>query len=273
MVCPNRCSHCPSCTSAFSSAWSLAESVARRLEALSDENAEPELRQIGLPLDDPTGDLVRADEPPVWPEDLHFEDVHRERRLLAGLLAAARAAGRAESKIHRLNALLRRTREPAVVFTEYRDTLAHVRSQLVRPSVVLHGGLTRNERAAALAAFAASADPVLLATDAAAEGLNLHEHCRLIVNLELPWNPMRLEQRIGRVDRIGQRRVVHAFHLIAADIGEVRLAERLRRRVAVATDALGAPNPLDDERALARFVLRREDDDGIRDAAPERCRD
>ena len=47
---------------------------------------------------------------------------------------------------------------------------------------------------------------VLLATDAAGEGLNLHHNCRVVVNLELPWNPMRLEQRIGRVDRIGQTR-------------------------------------------------------------------
>ena len=119
-----------------------------------------------------------------------------------------------------------------MVFTEYRDTLQHVRQSLQRPALVLHGGLTRDERAAVLTSFARDPFGLLLATDAAAEGLNLHHHCRLVVNLELPWNPMRLEQRIGRVDRIGQRRTVHAFHLVADGTGEMRLLARLRSRVA-----------------------------------------
>jgi hypothetical protein len=66
---------------------------------------------------------------------------------------------------------------------------------------------------------------------------------------------MRIEQRIGRVDRIGQRRTVHAFHLIAVGTGEMRLLERLRTRVARAKADLGAPDPLDDERHLARLVM------------------
>src|SRR5207249_4056200 len=86
---------------------------------------------------------------------------------------------------------------------------------------------------------------LLLATDAAGEGLNLHRRCRVVINLELPWNPMRLEQRIGRVDRIGQRRAVHVFHLIGADTGETRLLDELRARVARAHAAVGTPDPLD----------------------------
>ena len=97
---------------------------------------------------------------------------------------------------------------------------------------------------------------MLLATDAAGEGLNLHHTCRLVINLELPWNPMRLEQRIGRVDRIGQRRTVHAFHLIAGGTGESRLLARLRARVASAQAEFGAPDPFaDDERLMAQFVI------------------
>jgi hypothetical protein len=65
------------------------------------------------------------------------------------------------------------------------------------------------------------------------------------VNLELPWNPMRLEQRIGRVDRIGQTLTVHAFHLIGRDTGELRLLDELRSRIAHAQSAIGAPDPLD----------------------------
>src|SRR5206468_2764994 len=129
----------------------------------------------------------------------------------------AREAARHETKIARLVRLLEVLREPVVVFTEYRDTLLHLQRRLGFSAAALHGGLTRDERSAALADFASGRRRVLLATDAAGEGLNLHQACRVVVNLELPWNPMRLEQRIGRVDRIGQRRTVHAFHLIARD--------------------------------------------------------
>jgi superfamily II DNA/RNA helicase len=75
--------------------------------------------------------------------------------------------------------------------------------------------MDRFERAAAISRFNGGGARVLLATDAAAEGLNLQQRCRLVINLELPWNPMRLEQRIGRVDRIGQQRTVHAINLLA----------------------------------------------------------
>ncbi len=73
-------------------------------------------------------------------------------------------------------------------------------------SAALHGGLSRTERRAVVDRFSSGACAVLLATDAAGQGLNLHVACRVVVNLELPWSPTRLEQRIGRVDRIGQTR-------------------------------------------------------------------
>src|SRR4029453_15599911 len=95
------------------------------------------------------------------------------------------------------------------------------------PIVILHGGMTRDERSAALDEFDRRSRLVLLATDAAGEGLNLKGGCRLVGNLELPWNPMRLEQRIGRVDRIGQTRTVHAIHLVAEATGEMRILDAL----------------------------------------------
>src|SRR5262249_5327327 len=140
-------------------------------------------------------------------------DASHERELLRELAAAARLAARHETKIAAIVRLLDRVQEPVVVFTEYRDTLRHLQRAIGRPAAVLHGGLAREERAAALDEFVSGRCSILLATDAAGEGLNLHQTCRLVVNLELPWNPMRLEQRIGRVDRIGQRRTVHAIHL------------------------------------------------------------
>ena len=260
---------------AFSSAWSLAESVERRVAALAPATTSPELQDVGLqlalPLDDPSGEAIGADQPPLWPDDLALADRALERRLLTPLLFAARLASRAESKLRRLAVLLRRVREPAVVFTEYRDTLLHLRQHLTRSSIVLHGALTRDQRSAALAAFASSPSAILLATDAAAEGLNLHRHCRLVINLELPWNPMRLEQRIGRVDRIGQTRTVHAFHLVAADAGELRIAERLRGRLAIAAADIAVPNPLGDEQ-LARAFLNGGRHHGARDAGSSRRR-
>jgi hypothetical protein len=75
------------------------------------------------------------------------------------------------------------------------------------------------ERADATAAFNERAS-LLLATDAASEGLNLHSRCRLVIHFELPWNPTRLEQRAGRVDRIGQLRRVHEALLVADDTAE-----------------------------------------------------
>jgi len=129
---------------------------------------------------------------------------------------------------------------------------------------LLHGGLNREERSTVLAAFARDPLGLLLATDAAAEGLNLHHHCRLVINLELPWNPMRLEQRIGRVDRIGQPRTVHAFHLIARGTGEAGLLTHLRERVAAAQADIGTADPLGDERTVARLVMEgmNDSDDG-----------
>ena len=80
-------------------------------------------------------------------------------------------------------------------------------------------------------AFTSGAADLLLATDAGAEGLNLQDRCRLVVNLELPWNPTRLEQRIGRVDRIGQTRTVHAINLFAVGTAESTVLAGLLRRV------------------------------------------
>jgi len=239
---------------ALSSPYSLAQSVARRLATLTDAPAD---KQLLLPLDG-LGDTDAADATPEWTLALALHDPTRERGLLESIARAARAATKHDTKVAALRRLLRRVNEPAIVFTEFRDTLVHVAAELHQPCVLLHGGLGANERAAALATFSSGHATLLLTTDAAGEGLNLHHTCRLVINLELPWNPMRLEQRIGRVDRIGQRRRVHVFHLIAHDTGEYRLLERLRERIARAGQAIGAPDPLattnDDEQA-AKYVI------------------
>jgi superfamily II DNA or RNA helicase len=240
---------------ALSSAQSLAISVERRLAMLTPERRNG-FWQLDLPLADPGGELDSHDRAPGWTADLALGDETRERRMLLELAEAARAAVGHESKLSAIVRLLNRVAERIVIFTEYRDTLLHLRTVLKRPAAILHGGLTREERTAAIEQFVSGSRRLLLATDAAGEGLNLHHGCRIVINLELPWNPMRLEQRIGRVDRIGQRRTVHAFHLIARDTSEPRVLERLKARVALARHDIGAANPIeDDERTVAKSVI------------------
>jgi superfamily II DNA or RNA helicase len=248
---------------ALSSAWSLAESVERRIRTITcDDAAGP--AQMALPLVDSDGDFTPEDQPPLWPADLSLADAALERGLLTGLALAARQASLRESKITALVRLLRRVDDRVIVFTEYRDTLEHVRRAVGSRAITLHGGMSRDHRAAALDRFARAAGAVLLATDAAGEGLNLQEACRFVVNLELPWNPMRLEQRIGRVDRIGQRRAVHASHLVARETGEAAILGRLRERLSAAKAAIDVPDPLggrDEELRLARLVVTGDADD------------
>ena len=252
---------------ALSSAWALAQSLERRLDTLSRVDSGADAEQLTLPLGDPDGELTLADQAPLWPMGVGLADSARERRMLGSLLAAARSAAAHETKLHALARLLRRSNERALVFTEYRDTLAHIRSALAQPAALSawrpHPQSSASQRSTD---FSSGRCRILLATDAAGEGLNLQDGCRLVVNLELPWNPMRLEQRIGRVDRIGQRRTVHAVHLIGAGTGETRILARLQARIAKARTEIGAPDPVgaDEELAVAQLVLA-----GTADAQPE----
>ena len=97
------------------------------------------------------------------------------------------------------------------------------------PAVTYHGGLARAEKDAAIAAFAAQA-PVLLSTEAAGEGRNL-QFCHVMVNFDLPWNPMQIEQRLGRIHRIGQRHDVLLTNLVARGTLEDRLLEVLQAKI------------------------------------------
>lgn len=228
---------------ALSSAASLVRSLERRAEALFDLPMSE--TQLALPF---AGLALPEEESPEDAEPFGalaapgLDDARRERGMLTRLIAASRLAARAESKTARLHRLLCRAREPAIVFTEYRDTVRSVALALesLGKVVTLHGALGRSERSQAAREFTAGNARVLVATDAAGEGLNLHPRCRLVVNLELPWNPLRLEQRIGRVDRLGQQRRAHAVHLVARSTAEERIVERLVLRQALARQSLGA---------------------------------
>jgi superfamily II DNA or RNA helicase len=239
---------------ALSSARALEQSIERRLNGLGADQIDS--RQLFLPLPDPGGEFDASDQAPDWLAGQALNDAALEGHLLRAVATAAKHAAIAETKCGAILRLLRRVREPVVIFTEYRDTLLHLRHQLDQSASLLHGGLTREERATAIDDFVSGRRRILLATDAGGEGLNLHHRCRIVINLELPWNPMRLEQRIGRVDRIGQSRTVHVFHLIARGTGESRILERLKARIARARQDITAADPVeDDEQEVAEIVM------------------
>ncbi len=136
-------------------------------------------------------------------------------------------------------------RRKLIVFTEHRDTLNYLllrtRDTLGSEEAVvaIHGGTNRDDRRKIQESFRNNPDVlVLLATDAAGEGVNL-QNANLMVNYDLPWNPNRMEQRFGRIHRIGQREVCHLWNLVAAQTREGEVFRRLLEKLDIEREALG----------------------------------
>lgn len=132
-----------------------------------------------------------------------------------------------------------------VIFTEHRDTLSYLKERIQtligKPEsiVCIHGSMGREERMRTQEAFRHHPEVrVLIATDAAGEGINL-QRAHLMVNYDLPWNPNRLEQRFGRIHRIGQTEVCHLWNLIAEETREGEVYRRLLEKMNEARAALG----------------------------------
>ncbi|WP_208722095.1 helicase-related protein [Rhodococcus qingshengii] len=132
-----------------------------------------------------------------------------------------------------------------IIFTEHRDTLDYLQgrigSLLGRPETVkaIHGGVRRGERRQITEEFTKNhACQILLATDAAGEGLNL-QAAHLMVNYDLPWNPNRIEQRFGRIHRIGQEEVCRLWNLVAANTREGEVFTRLLGKIEEQRKAYG----------------------------------
>jgi SNF2 family DNA or RNA helicase len=132
-----------------------------------------------------------------------------------------------------------------VIFTEHRDTLNYLEQRITtllgrkEAVVIIHGGIGREERLKVQESFKHDPDvQVLLATDAAGEGINL-QRAHLMVNYDLPWNPNRLEQRFGRIHRIGQTEVCHLWNLVADDTREGDVYRKLLEKLEQARQALG----------------------------------
>ncbi len=167
-----------------------------------------------------------------------------EARLLAQMGRWAEAAAtRADSKARQLIAWLHEQVKPdgrwsdrrVIVFTEYRDTQKWLQTLLAAEGLTqggrllpLYGGMQSDERERIKAAFQAGPDVspvrILLATDAASEGIDLQLHCHRLIHYEIPWNPNRMEQRHGRIDRHGQRYPPQVYHFAPAGYDQRAIA-------------------------------------------------
>ena len=136
-------------------------------------------------------------------------------------------------------------RQKLIIFTEHRDTLYYLMRRITtllgrgEAVIWIHGGMGREERLKAQESF--RHDPkvqVLVATDAAGEGINL-QRAHLMVNYDLPWNPNRIEQRFGRIHRIGQTEVCHLWNLVAEETREGDVYRTLLNKLEEARHALG----------------------------------
>ncbi|MDA9829136.1 DISARM system SNF2-like helicase DrmD [Candidatus Poseidoniaceae archaeon] len=152
--------------------------------------------------------------------------------------------------------------ERVLIFTEYVDTLRYITSKFQQmgwkePTIgILMGGSSEEERSLIKARFndPTSETRILIATDAAAEGLNLQHTCRYLVHIEVPWNPMRLEQRNGRLDRHGQQREVTTHHFISPQAEETAMLDYVARKANTVREDLGKIGKILDESLMNKFT-------------------
>lgn len=186
---------------------------------------------------------------------LQANGLELEKSEVETLLALARsteAAGtdaKAESLLELIYKLQQEEGDPALkvlVFTEFVPTQAMLADYLESRGftvATLNGSMDMDARTRTLQTFAQDAR-VLISTDAGGEGLNL-QFCHVIVNFDMPWNPMRIEQRIGRVDRIGQKHVVRALNFVLEDTVEHRVRQVLEEKLAIIAEEFGVDKAAD----------------------------
>ena len=185
-----------------------------------------------------------------------IEELQLEIDILKHLEAQALAVRRSgvDRKWDELSKLLQDTpemfdpdghRRKLIIFTEHRDTLAYLKERisalLGKPEaiVIIQGGMGRDQRRAAEESFKQDKETqILIATDAAGEGINL-QRAHLMVNYDLPWNPNRIEQRFGRIHRIGQTEVCHLWNMVASETREGDVYYKLLEKLEAQRAALG----------------------------------
>ncbi|MBK7464669.1 MAG: DEAD/DEAH box helicase family protein [Betaproteobacteria bacterium] len=222
-----------SCPAAFARAWlgdddSLLEDMAEQVAEENEENDdEGELEDISQSLKE-------------------FLLAHRPRNLNATELEQS------DSKLQRLVTVLKEyfadnPDEKVILFTSFRITAKYLSERLKSlgmPSLLLWGGMAESKQDL-INEFRERSDlRVLVATEVASEGVDL-QFSRLLINYDLPWNPMRVEQRIGRIDRLGQKaKVIHIWNLFYQETIDERIFGRLLTRLKVFEQALGEPEPI-----------------------------
>ncbi|HEV8265461.1 MAG TPA: DEAD/DEAH box helicase [Gemmatimonadales bacterium] len=161
------------------------------------------------------------------------ERISPEYRTIARQLAGRAQKIKTHAKLNVLTAVLKETPDRVVVFSDHRPTIQLIEQRveaLGRKAIVYWGAHATPERDKRIRAFHADERSVLIATRAGSEGRNL-QFCNVLVNYDLPWNPMVVEQRIGRLHRIGQQREVHIVNLAAQGTIESYILELLDRKI------------------------------------------
>lgn len=164
-----------------------------------------------------------------------------------------------EPLLNEIDAILSEDRtQKVIIFTEFVATQTYLQELLVNRGytvTILNGGMSIDERNAAMQEFKTSTS-IFISTDAGGEGLNL-QFANIIINYDLPWNPMKIEQRCGRVDRIGQQRDVHIYNFIVGETVENHVREVLEEKLSVILKEMGVDkysDVLDSEVAECDFT-------------------
>ncbi|MXY51427.1 MAG: DUF3883 domain-containing protein [Gammaproteobacteria bacterium] len=238
------------------------DDLIRELDALPPAQRARRLAQLQGRLSDSEqddDDLDEASRDALIDEATSAAELDQLRVELAELadlvaqVSRVRAIGR-DSKLVALRECLQRSefdelkdgRGKLLLFTEHRDTLDYLREHLEAwgySTCQIHGGMNPRERKEAQEDFRTRRQ-ICVATEAAGEGINL-QFCHLMINYDLPWNPTRLEQRLGRIHRIGQTRDVYSFNFVATSsedgqpVIEGRILERLLGKLDLMREALG----------------------------------
>ncbi|AET31759.1 helicase-related protein [Pyrobaculum ferrireducens] len=236
---------------ASSSTYAAMRTIERRLKAL-----EAIKRGLLKPTETPKSELEAIQR--VVDETQLDKEIEMLRRLhQLGQALATDTKYNTLKKV--LGEVLGKVSEKIIVFTQYRDTMHYLAERLRKDGyhvVLLHGGMSDEERKAAEAEFRDKGQ-ILVATDAASEGLNL-QVANLLINYDLPWNPTRIDQRIGRVHRYGQRRPVLVYNFLLDGTIDGRVYELLLKKLEEIRKALGRVfeylGNLADERDFAKLI-------------------
>jgi SNF2 family DNA or RNA helicase len=152
---------------------------------------------------------------------------------------------RANTKAEKAMQLVKDINDKVIIFTEYRATqeyLLHFFKQQKMTAVAYRGGMNRGKKDWMMDLFRERAQ-ILIATEAGGEGINL-QFCHHLINFDLPWNPMRVEQRIGRIHRLGQQHDVHIFNFATVDTIEQHIVQLLHDKIKMFESVIGELDPI-----------------------------